>query len=330
MNDRAATGNVESRHLIIQRAITRGTSRYIAARRMKVNAFVKNNYSFRGALRIHSHALGWDLIRVPVNVIWSIFNIVLAFASFISKRVGWKTLHERIGRIPPGLETDMDKEINRLIITELLELPYQDVGYISEKDALMQEIMRDPVLQRLLDKELGDLARLKDDPRLREELERKLKEYSATRLAAADLASNVLLLVSSKIALGNASFGVLSAGSAVSASIAQAMAVSNFWLGSVAGAYWYALFPVAATARFVIAVTAVIAIIVALASTFIGIITDPIQAKLGWHQKRLQKLVSAVEQDLLGESIGPFQLREKYVGRILDVVDALAFLRSKL
>lgn len=330
MDSRSAKGSLESRQVIIQRAITRGTARYIVSRRVKVDAFVKKNYSFRGALKVHSHAFGWDLIRVPVNVIWSIFNIILAFAAFISKRAGWKRLYDRIGRIPPGLETDMDKEINRLIITELLELPYRHGGRISDNDALMQEIMRDPVLQQLLDNEMGGLTRLRHDPQLREELERKLKEYSATRLAAADLASNVLLLVSSKIALGNASFGVLSAGSAVSASIVHAMAVSNFWLGSVAGAYWYALFPVASTARLFIAVTAVIAIFVALASTFVGIVTDPIQAKLGWHQKRLQKLVSAVEQDLLGESTGPFQLREKYMGRLLDVVDALSFLRKML
>lgn len=329
MNDSTAPGCLESRQAIILRAITQGTTRYTVARRKKIDPFVKKHYSFRGALRIHSHAFGWDLIRVPVNVVWSVFNIILAIPAFIAKRVGWQGLHDRIGRIPPGLETDMDREINRLIINELLELPYRDGAFKSDKDALMQEIMSDPVLQQLLDQEMECLARLKDNPKLHKDLEEKLAEYSSTRTGAADLASNVLLLVSSKIALGNASFGVLNAGPAVSASIAKAVAISNFWLGSTAGAYWYALVPVAATTRMVIAVTGAIAILVALASTFVGIITDPIQAKLGLHQKRLSKLVKAVEEDLLGESAGGFQLREKYIGRILDVIDVLMFLRGK-
>ena len=66
--------------------------------------------------------------------------------------------------------------------------------------------------------------------------------------------------------------------------------------------------------------------VLAFVSTFIGIVTDPIQAKLGLHQRRLRKLVKAVEQDLLGKSAGQFQLREKYMGRVFDVVDFLAFM----
>ena len=326
MNNQSMVTEREVRKTIVERAITNGTIRYIFAREKKIDAFVKRHYTFRGALKIHSHALGWDLIRVPINIIWSVFNIVLALVAFIAKVVRLRRLHECIQRIPPGLETDMDKEISWLLVTELLELPHQDGSRRSDKDALMEEVMKDPDLRRLLDEELECLVHLKDNPGFRAELDRNLAEYGVTRTGAADLASNAVLLVSSKFALGQASFGALSAGSAVSASVAKTIAISNFWLGPTAGSYFYAVAPVAVSMRLLIAVTGVIAIILAFVSTFIGIVTDPIQAKLGLHQRRLRKLVKAVEQDLLGKSAGQFQLREKYMGRVLDVVDFLAFM----
>jgi hypothetical protein len=190
----------------------------------------------------------------------------------------------------------------------------------------MEEVMKEPELRRLLDEELQGLVHLTDTPGLREELDRKLAEYGVTRTGAADLASNVVLLVSSKFALGQASFGALSAGSAVAAAVAKTIAISNFWLGPTAGSYFYAVAPVAVSLRLLIAVTGMIAIILAFVSTFMGMVTDPIQAKLGLHQRRLRRLVKAVEQDLLGKSAGQFQLREKYMGRIFDVVDFLAFM----
>ena len=138
----------EVRKTIVERAITNGTIRYIFAREKKIDAFVKRHYTLRGALNIHSHALGWDLIRVPINIIWSVFNIVLALVAFMAKVSRLRRLHEFIQRIPPGLETDMDKEISWLLITELLELPHKDGSRRSDKDALMEEVMKDPDLRR--------------------------------------------------------------------------------------------------------------------------------------------------------------------------------------
>jgi uncharacterized protein DUF6635 len=224
MNNQAMVTEREVRKTIVERAITNGTVRYIFAREKKIEAFVKRHYTLRGALKIHSHALGWDLIRVPINIIWSVLNIVLALVAFIAKVIRLRRLHEFIQRIPPGLETDMDKEISWLLVTELLDLPHQDGSRRSDKDALMEEVMKDPDLRRLLDEELECLVHLKDNPGFREELDRKLAEYGVTRTGAADLASNVVLLVSSKFALGQASFGALSAGSAVSASVAKTIA----------------------------------------------------------------------------------------------------------
>ncbi len=311
---------------IIENAVSRGVARYIASRVDRIPGFVKQHYSLRGALRIHRHAFGWDLVRVPLNILWSVVKFILAGLGLLAKVTGLKRVAAYIKRIPPGFETAMDRQIKWLVITELLELPYVDGSRKSDNDALMAEIMKDPDLEDLIDDELDHINGAQDETAFRKNIERKLAEYGTTRTGTADLASNVMVIISSKLALGQVAFGALSAGSAVAAYLAHYMAVSNFWLGPTIGAYFYAFFPVDVSLHFLIAVTAAIIIILAFVSTFIGILTDPLQALFGLHQKRLKKLINAIRRDLEQDGEGAFHLRGKYVGRIFDIVDFLAVL----
>lgn len=308
---------------VIERAITTGSKSYIRERESRIDEFVRHHFSFRGSLKIHRHALGWDMIRVPVNIIWSVVNIFLVLVGFLAGLLGRKKLQGFIKKFPLGLRTNMDRHINWLIVTELLELPAKEGQKVSKKDALMAEILKDQDLQSVFNEVLDAFSVPSNSPEFRAKLEAKLAEYGTTRTASSDLASNAILLVTSKAAFGQASFGTLGAGTAVSATLANSLAASNFWLGSTAGAYYYALFPIAASARLLMAVTAVIAAILALVSTFAGVLTDPLQAKLGIHQKRLKKLVNAVGEDLESKQGSSFHLREKYAGRLFDIIDLL-------
>ncbi|PLA74864.1 hypothetical protein CYQ88_04535 [Hydrogenovibrio sp. SC-1] len=188
----------------------------------------------------------------------------------------------------------------------------------------MATILRNPELQSLLNEELDAFVKPSQSPDFRTKLDAKLAEYGATRTASSDLASNVTLLITSRIALGNASFGALSAGAAVSAAVANSAAISSFWLGSTAGSYYYAIFPVTASVRPLLSVAIVIAVVLAIVSTFIGILTDPLQAKLDIHQRRLRKLVNAISDDLNGKAGSDFHLKETYTGRLFDIVDVLS------
>ncbi|PWQ96790.1 DUF6635 family protein [Leucothrix arctica] len=309
---------------LIGKAITVGSGSYIGEREKRIGDFVRRHYSFRGALKIHRHAFGWDLIRVPVNILLSVVRTLLALFGFLAGLVGLKKPKDWIKKIPLGLQTNMDRQISWLIVTELLELPYQQGQKISDNDALMTEVLKDPHLRSLLNEKLDTLSEPAKSPEFRAKLDAKLAEYGATRTASSELATSTTLLVTSKIALGQASFGALSAGAAVSAAVANSAAASSFWLGSMPGLYYYAVFPVAASVSQLMAVTVVICIVLALISTFIGILTDPLQAKLGIHQKRLKKLVSAVGSDLSGKKGSDFHLREKYAGRLFDIIDVLS------
>ncbi|AZR41255.1 DUF6635 family protein [Marinobacter salarius] len=314
---------------VIRNAIENGARRYIQGCESRVDDFVRWHYSFQGSLGIHAHAVGWDVIRVPINIIWSLVNIILAFVGMLAGLARLKKLRAWINQIPPGLETDMDRQISWLVVTELLQLPHEHGGKRSEHDALMEEIVKDPSLRLLLDKKLDAFVALSKQPDFEKRLKAKLGEYGATRTASADLAGNAVLLVTSKIATGQAAFGTLGAGTAASAALAHSIAASNFWLGSAIGSYYYALVPVAVSLRLLIAVTALIAVVLALISTFIGILTDPLQAKLGIHQRRLRKLIAAVKDDLLGAESN-FELREKYIGRLFDLIDVLTTVGRKM
>ena len=314
----------------IRAAVTNGATRYIHGCEMRIEDFVRRNYSFRGALRIHSHAVGWDVIRVPINIAWSVVNLLFAAVGLIASLLRLRRVRNWIGRIPPGLETDMDRQISWLVVTELLQLPYEHGGKRSERDSLMEEILKDLSLRQLIDQKLEAFEEPSKKPDFQRNLKAKLSEYGATRTGSSDAASNAALLITSKLAMGQASYGTIGAGGAVSTLVAKSIAVSNFWLGSTVGSYYYAVVPVAVSMRLFIAVTAVIAIVLALVSTFIGLLTDPIQAKLGIHQKRLRKLISAIGDDLHGRGEAKFELREKYVGRIFDVVDVITTLARAL
>lgn len=311
---------------LIEKAVSRAVDRYVADREQRIEGFVRRHYSLKGSLRLHGHALGWDLVRVPLNITWSVPRFLLYLLGLLAGFSGLTKVAQALHGVPAGLATDLDRRVGRLVVTDLLELPHPDVDRDSQRDALMEEILRDPVLEPLFRAKLRALRVPPDDPLFRRGLDRKLAEYGACRTGTSELAGNLAVLLSSQMALGQASFGALSAGSALAASVAKSAAVSGFWLGPLAGSWFYALVPVTPSVTTLLAAIAGLALVLALLSTFIGILTDPLQVRFGLHQRRLRRLLHAVRRDLCAETDGDFQLREKYVGRVMDVFDYLTAL----
>lgn len=317
-------------HELVTNAVTNGVKRYIEQRRAMVDDFVIKHYSLKGAAKLHRHVLGWDLVKVPINIILSVFNILMALVSFIADLVLPKSISNKIRKVPFVVKTKMDKELEQLIIHELLELPCSDVRPESRKDALMQAILDDKQLQKLFNTELDAFIANHPDARYsQKELLRKFTEYAAARTATADLASNAALLLYTKITMGTPAFGSLSAGTALASSITQSMAITEFWAGSFLGGLYYSHVGVTASLRLVISMTLLVTVALAILATFSGIITDPIQAKLGIHHKRLNKMLDSLEGDLL-KSDTKFSLKEKYAGRLFDLLDILSVAARKL
>jgi hypothetical protein len=87
---------------------------------------------------------------------------------------------------------------------------------------------------------------------------------------------------------------------------------------------WYAAFPAAPSAVLAAGLTGGLVAGVAFAAAFAGIIADPVQRQLGLHQRRLRRLLGALEQQLLDPGAPGFAGHDYYVARLLDLFDLVA------
>ncbi len=308
---------------LIQHAVNAGIENYILSRKEKVPVFVDKYFSFQGALKLHKHAVGKDLYKAPLNIFWLVPLALAKAGAYGLNKVGADKMARRLEALPPGFKTDVQQEINWLIYTELLELPYQQQSRASEKDALLEAILEDSALAGVIDSYLNKIQEKSSAPDFRRKLESNLQVYGDSRSAIAELAGNIITLSSNYFAFNKAMPGALTTGGATAAVIAEKIAIAKFWLGPTLGAWYYGMFPVAASGGLIIASTGAIMAGLALLSTFTGIITDPVQAKLGLHQKRLYKFIDALNNELTGHGQSEYKIKEQYISRVFDIVDLL-------
>ena len=302
-------------------AVERAIGAYIESRKEKVPHFVRKHFSFKGAVRLNRKAFGSDLYKVPLNVAWTIPYITLRASSSLMKRMGLEKFPSRVERLPVGFETKVQKEINWLIFTDLLEIPYVQGNRKSGKDALLEAILIQPEISSLFIGDLSTIYSKSRDPSFRPALEKNLVEYSRSRTAASELAGNIISLSTGASVFGKMTPGALTVGGGLAAAIAQQTAISNFILGPTVGGLYYAVFPASASMGLVIASTGAVMAALATLTSFSGIIADPIQYKLGLHQKRLNRLIDCLDRELRGLGDSRLKIRDQYVARVFDLAD---------
>jgi hypothetical protein len=98
---------------------------YFESRRLRVNAFVDRHFSLAGSLALHRKALGWDVLRAPLNVALAVPYIGAKLMASIAGRLRAKRLSRFLASRRILLETAVGQEIEWLIVAELLELPFR-------------------------------------------------------------------------------------------------------------------------------------------------------------------------------------------------------------
>ena len=230
------------------------------------------------------------------------------------------------------LATDVAREIDWLVYTELLRSPYRQGPRESTHDALAASVFGDrPTRIETASRGMFEKAgRRMSDADFRRDLEDKLTVYTGSRSAASELTAAAI-----SVAVGAAAFkqltpGVVSLGPAIATAAAQQAAIAGFPLGAGLGSLWYGVFPAAPSPLTTIAATVGLALAFSVLSAFAGVVADPVQRLLGIHQRRLRRLVAAIEHNLGGHGPERFEVRDHYVARILDVADLLRLALSKL
>jgi hypothetical protein len=308
---------------VAERAVRDGMRRYFADRRARVEPFVTRHYSLPGALALHRQALGWDILRAPVNLTLAAPNLGLRLAGVAAGRIGARRVAARLHGRSLLLRTAVAREIDWAIQTELLELPASEPGRTATRDALAEAILAQPALQAALAPLLAEIGRHAADPTFRGRVERALREYTTSRAAAADLTNQVISLSVGALAFNKLTPGLATLGPTLAALLAQQAAVASFPLGAALGGVWYGLFPVAPPLVLVAGLTGGLLLAGSTIAAFSGILADPLQRRLGLHRARLLRLIDHLERTAADPGAPGLMLRDHYVARLLDLFDLL-------
>ena len=303
-------------------AVKEAVGSYLKTRRERVRPFAERHFSLRGAMRLNRRALGKDFLRTPANVAWAIPYLASRVGASVARRLGARRAADRIRQLPPGLKTDVEREVEWLIYSELLELPYVQGSRGCSRDALFEEILAHPTINGLLLPALVKLDELARTRAFRNNLEVHLRSYTASRTAAADLSGSLLNLAAGAAAFQQFTPGTVGMGTTAATALAQHLAVSNFALGPALGALYFGYFPASASVGLLVATTGGLVLALGVLTACAGLVTDPLQQALGLHQRRLFKLLDALENALIGEDRG-LTIRDAYVARVFDLWDLL-------
>jgi hypothetical protein len=297
---------------------------YIASRHARVDAFVDANYRLAASLRLHKRAVGYDLLRAPANVALVLPYLGAQIAGAGLKSAGARRAGRWLATRKMFIDTDVARELGFRLHADLLELPYADGDRRCERDALAERIAADPRLTAALDRLRDSVASHWTDADARARLRTMLLTYTGARTAAADFLNNLLLAGAGASAFQQFTPGALSLGPILATAIAHQAAVAAFPLGAGLGSVWYGIFAATPSAGLVAATTAGVVLLSAVTAAFSGVVTDPLQAALGLHQRRLHRLIDAMKTVLHGDDEAGYRVRDHYVARVFDLIDMLA------
>jgi hypothetical protein len=317
----ALPDDIETNPALAQAIVNAGQRRYFGTRRSKVAAFVDRNFSLRGSLRLHRAAVGWDIARAPFNLTMAAPQIGLLLAARAAGKMGASRAAATLGSKRLTVHTAVGRELAWRLHAELLELPFQDGDRITRRDALAETILADPRVAAALTPALEAIGTRGDDPALRRRLEAAMTEYTRTRAAATEITTALLSLGTGALALRKLTPGALSLGPTLAAAIARRAAVMSFPMGGALGSVWYTLFPVAPSVMLVSALTGGLLAASTVAAAFAGVVADPVQRRLGLHQRRLHRMLDALERQMHDPAAPGFVVHDHYVARLMDLFD---------
>jgi hypothetical protein len=315
--------SLPSPEALIADVVENGIRRYVAARRQRVPGFVARHFSLRGSIALHRRALGFDLLRAPANLLLIGPHAGMKAVGMLADKLGAYRIARSLQARNLLLSTDVASEIEWLVLTELLELPCRQPQRESGRDALAETILDDPRLTGLAVQQLSMIGRHADEPALRARLVETMTSYATTRAAAADITTSLFMSGMGALVLKQLTPGAVTLGPALATLIAQQSAIATFPLGAGFGALWYAMFPVSPPATLVAGVTAGSMIAASCVAAFAGVVTDPIQHRLGLHARRLCRLLDAVERQMLDPGASAYLVYDHYVARLLNFFDLL-------
>lgn len=283
----------------------------------RVDSFVSAHLKGRSAWAINCQALGWDLIRVPLNIAWAPIWLLLQLLGLLCDKLKMRFLAEQLKRMPAGMRTAVQSRLSVLIEVELLQA---------------SELQPDPMLAYLsplagVDEREWHRALEASSSRL--QAQQFTARLFGARTAVAELTSGLGMTAVGALVFKQFTPGAIGGGAALASWWSYKVAAANFWAGDKLGGLWYQWFPPAVEwgTRFV--AIAALMLVLALAASLSGFVTDPLQSLLGLHQRRLRSLIEQLRKELKSELLGDNSTREQYLARVADIADWMVIAAGK-
>jgi hypothetical protein len=275
-------------------ALEECVEQYIAECRGRVDGFVERHFSLQETLALQKQSLVSDLLYHPINALWSIPSLFLKKLIEVPMKLGWRSGADLITRLPTGLKTRYQREIERLIATELLDWPCTMGDQRASLNGLLERMKRHKQVGPLLASGAlsGEALReLSDIPSL-------VAEHSAGRIVMLDTAATVLTLAAGWLFFGDHSLGISGIGGLIARNRAKDQAASTFIFGSSLGSAFYSVFPPNPSFWQVMGATLIVGLSVTAMSLLVGMLSDPCLKRVGFQHTRMNVLIDAVEDCL--------------------------------
>ena len=304
----------------IDLALSRGINKYFGECRNNIDGFIRTHFLYPGVWKLNKQALGWDLLRAPCNLFWAPIYVVCQLCAWIFSNFGGFKITDQIAvtlrKLPGGIPTKVQRVVAEKITVEILQRPTT----VEQVDPLAQYIVDE--LDQILS---PDFETESEHKRMLEQLQSivadALDQYAMTRTASADITNSVMSTALGFFAFQKFTPGGIGIGVFLAGYYSYKTAVDNFILGGFLGNIYYTVFPPNPSLTVVSVSIALVLAVLAVIASMSGIITDPIQAKIGFHRYRLNKLVSSLESDLTANIRGSFRPKDQYLARIFDLID---------
>ena len=127
----------------------------------------------------------------PVNTLWAIPYLLLKKVVEVPEKLGWRAGADLVGVLPSGLKTRYQKDIERLIVTEVLAWPGSKEAGTTMSHGLAHTIGQERTVAPLFMLGTEVETALKELP----DITRVIESHSSSRGLVCDMTATLLTVV---------------------------------------------------------------------------------------------------------------------------------------
>lgn len=266
--------------------------RYMADRLQKVESLLHSRLGLEESFQIQKKSLWLDLILNTINALWAIPYLVIRKLMEVADKLGWEQGRLIFLKVPPSFPTGFQKQVETMIATEIFSLSPTAGNTVS----LSREWGIDPALEATLTPEEKRKLFIGSEALIRQ----AIVEFCQKQNSITDLISSGGMVIIAQMAFGDRSLDLFGIGRRIASLWAKSEAESKFIFGRSLGKAFYSIAPPPPpTTGQVFLTTLVVLLALSLLSTAVGILSHPLQKKMGLRQKQMDNLVNVIGERLL-------------------------------